>query len=257
VYLCPTRQLVNQVAEQANDQYGLRVDAFVGSAAQYDASAKSAYQSADRLAVTTYSSLFNSNPYFKNAHLLLLDDAHAADNYISETWSLRISRTDEDHKSLHAALAALLRPVIGSVNHSRLIGDWAGISDYLADKDRRKHLDPELQAEIEFGVQQSRDTPEGKFVEYLNLFLANDDEWEEANEQIIALRAEAEKEPFPARDVLAETVPTEIDYQTALWQGDYEDALGYAETVIGRLVAPDLRGYRALWHYLAGSAPAC
>jgi replicative superfamily II helicase len=52
VYLCPTRQLVNQVAEQANDQYGLRVDAFVGSAAQYDASAKSAYQSADRLAVT-------------------------------------------------------------------------------------------------------------------------------------------------------------------------------------------------------------
>jgi replicative superfamily II helicase len=29
VYLCPTRQLVHQVTQQAKEQYGLRVNAFV------------------------------------------------------------------------------------------------------------------------------------------------------------------------------------------------------------------------------------
>src|SRR4051812_5819567 len=31
LYLCPTRQLVHQVAAQASDQYGIHVEAFVGS----------------------------------------------------------------------------------------------------------------------------------------------------------------------------------------------------------------------------------
>jgi hypothetical protein len=53
---------------------------------------------------------------------------------------------------------------------------------------------------------------------------------------------------------LNDVVAREIDYQARLWQGAYEDALGFAEQVLGGLTAPELRGYRALWHYLAGSA---
>ena len=41
VYLCPTRQLVNQVAEQATGKYGMDVHAFTGSRAHYDAQARS------------------------------------------------------------------------------------------------------------------------------------------------------------------------------------------------------------------------
>ena len=46
----------------------------------------------------------------------------------------------------------------------------------------------------------------------------------------------------------------EIDFQKRLWQGDYAAALGCAESVLGGLNDTALRGYRALWHYFAGSA---
>ena len=49
-------------------------------------------------------------------------------------------------------------------------------------------------------------------------------------------------------------VAYEIEFQMSLWQGDYEAALDCAERVLGGLTEPPLRGYRALWHYLAGSA---
>ena len=42
VYLCPTRQLVNQVVGQARDQYGLMVNGFTGGKRDYDPQAKAA-----------------------------------------------------------------------------------------------------------------------------------------------------------------------------------------------------------------------
>lgn len=53
VYLCPTRQLVNQVAEEAMTKYGLTVEAFTGKAKDYTPEAKSAYMNGERVAVTT------------------------------------------------------------------------------------------------------------------------------------------------------------------------------------------------------------
>ena len=40
VYLSPTRQLVNQIVEQAEEKYGLTVLRFTGSARDYDQTAK-------------------------------------------------------------------------------------------------------------------------------------------------------------------------------------------------------------------------
>lgn len=56
VYLCPTRQLVNQVAEEAMTKYGLTVETFTGKAKDYTPEAKSAYMNGERVAVTTYNS---------------------------------------------------------------------------------------------------------------------------------------------------------------------------------------------------------
>jgi len=70
VYLCPTIQLVNQVVDQACNDYGIEVEAFTGSARDYSAGAKMRYNSSQRIAVTTYSSLFNSNPFFDDPHLI-------------------------------------------------------------------------------------------------------------------------------------------------------------------------------------------
>jgi replicative superfamily II helicase len=47
VYLCPTRQLVNQVVDQATGSYGLTVNGFTGRIRDYDPRAKASYNNAD------------------------------------------------------------------------------------------------------------------------------------------------------------------------------------------------------------------
>jgi len=86
VYLCPTKQLVNQVTEQAEEKYGLTVLGFIGRVRDYDPTSKAEYRNADRIAVTTYSSLFNTNPFFDDADVVIVDDAHAAEGYIAALW---------------------------------------------------------------------------------------------------------------------------------------------------------------------------
>lgn len=72
------------------------------------------------MAVTTYSSLFNTNPFFDDADALIVDDVHAAENYISDLWSLRVSASTPRHSSLHAALLGAIKPVLDSNDPARL-----------------------------------------------------------------------------------------------------------------------------------------
>lgn len=524
VYLCPTKQLVHQVGEQAEEKYGLFVVQFTGAIKTYDQSAKSDYRTGSKIAITTYSSLFNTNPFFNDADVVVVDDAHAAENYIAALWSLRIEQGNQKHQALHAALCNVLRPRIDSTTYARLTGqlsdtaahDWmnklptpifadlvpqivplfethaeaaelqhpwkmmaerlpachcylspreifirplipptwahspfesprqrifmsatlgsggdlerltgrkkitristpdgwdrqgvgrrffifpsmslkereegdlacelmrrAGRSlvltpsdrvqekvatrvrsdlqypvftaddietskkafvatpkavavvanrydgidfpgdecrllfvegfpramnlqekflmskmaasllfndriqtrvlqaigrctrsledysavvvggeelpDYLADVRRLRFLHPELQAEIRFGIDQSRNLSPAEFVENFTLFLNNGPEWEEVNQQIVRDRNHATQERFPAMDELGSVVGDEVEYQQFMWQGDYAAAFESATKVLGGLSHPELRGYRALWHYTAGSAAA-
>ena len=127
VYLCPTRQLVNQVVEQSEEILRLDRARLHGADHSYDPNARAEYQSADRIAVTTYSALFNTNPFFDAPQIIIVDDAHAAENYIAALWSLRIERTS--HPSLHSAIAGLLKPCLDSSNFSRLCGKIDDLSD--------------------------------------------------------------------------------------------------------------------------------
>ena len=131
VYLCPTRQLVNQVVAQATGQYGLSVHGFTGSKADYDPTAKAEYQSGARLAVTNYSSLFNTSPFFESPDLIIADDAHAAENYISSMWSVRIERHNPQHASLHQPLSeGILKRLLDATDYARLMGQ---LDDNLSD----------------------------------------------------------------------------------------------------------------------------
>lgn len=522
VYLCPTRQLVNQVVEQAEGKYGLTIRGFTGRHRDYNPTAKAEYHNADRIAVTTYSSLFNISPFFNNADVLILDDAHVAENYIAKLWTLRVERSNPEHRILHQALSNVIKFRIDPTNLTRLSGRWESFVDrawvdkistpdfvemaneiievldvhvrntpleytwsilrdrlhachmylssqdilirplipptwshapfcdpkqriymsatlgsggdlerqtgrkninrlvvpdgwdrqgvgrrffifpemsldedeviqlrhnlmqaagrslvlvpsedkrtliakniddnlnfptfsaqdienskapfissdnavaivanrydgidfpgeecrllyieglpkavnsqerflmarmgasvlfnerlqirvlqaigrctrsledysavvvsgeeltnYLADRHRRKYLHPELQAEIDFGIEQSKKTSLHDINENFDTFLDNGKEWEDVNQYIVALRKNKNREIFPAVEDLSNVVNAEIEFQKRLWQGDYEDALGYADRVLGGLVSHELRGYRALWHYLAGCA---
>lgn len=522
VYLCPTRQLVHQVFEQAEEKYGLSVAQFTGAIRTYDQSAKADYSTRNKIAVTTYSSLFNTRPFFNDADVVIVDDAHAAENYIASLWSLRIEPSNPKHQDLHAALCRVLKAHIDPTCHARLMGqaddaaahDWlsklptpkfatlvpqivpvfelhaeaadlqyqwqmlaehllachcylsareilirplipptwahapfesprqrifmsatlgsggdlerltgrkkikrvaipegwdrqgvgrrffifpsmslreneegelacelmrrAGRSlvltpseraqertierireqlphkvftandienskqpfvatpdavavvanrydgidfpgdecrllfvegfpramnlqekflmsrmmatllfsdriqtrvlqaigrctrsledysavvvcgedlpDYLADMRRLKFLHPELQAEIRFGLEQSQRTSMADFLDNFSLFLRNGPEWEDVNQQIVRDRNASTQERFPAMDELAAAVDDEITYQQCMWQGDFVAAFESAIKVLGSLNHPELRGYRALWHYAAGSA---
>lgn len=522
VYLCPTRQLVHQVVNQAEERYGMSVATFVGKQRDFSPADKADYQQADKIAVTTYSGLFNTNSYFNNADIIVLDDAHAAENYIASYWSLRIERAELATAALHQALCNLLAPHLSVANLTRLRGSWedvvdrtwvdmlpaptlhaiknelieildvhtagtdlqypwsllrnhidachvylssqdilirpllpptfshapfctakqriymsatlgaggdlerlmgrknihrlpaprgwdtqgvgrrffifpemslsggdvselrlnlmkrAGRSvvlvpsnpladtiskkvtdgigfpifraediehsknkfvasskavaivanrydgvdfsgdecrllfidglpkamnsqerflmsrmgantlyneriqtrvvqaigrctrsledysavviagddlpDYLSDIRRRKFFHPELQAEIDFGVRQSKDTDAKNILENFDIFLENGKDWENANRTIVETRRKMQQETLPAIANLQNAVGWEIDYQTTLWRGDHSAAVGFAERVLGTLTVPDVRGYRALWHYLAGSA---
>jgi len=522
VYLCPTRQLVYQVAEQANEKYGLSVATFVGRQRNFLPADRTDYLQAEKIAITTYSSLFNTNPFFDQADVIFVDDAHASENYIASHWTLRVGRLDERYTALHQALCNAFTPYLTPTDLSRLRGVWedvvdrtwveklatptltllapqiveildahtqdsdlaypwslirghldachiylssqeilirpllpptfshpafenakqriymsatlgaggdlerltgrksitrlpapdgwdtqgvgrrffifpemsltpdqtvelrkelmqrAGRSvvlvpsdraaeaiaeeigqnlkypvfhasdieeskadfvssqqavavvanrydgidfagdecrllfieglpkamnaqerflmtrmaanalyneriqtrvvqaigrctrsledysavvvsgeelpDYLADLRRRPFFHPELQAEITFGAHQSKDTELADLVENFEIFLENDRDWEYVNRQILDERDRAQQQFLPAIRELEKAVGAEIDYQTALWRHDYDGAIAAADRVLGTLESPDLRGYRALWNYLAGSA---
>jgi Rad3-related DNA helicase len=127
VYLCPTRQLVNQVAEEATAKYGMTVEPFTGRITNYTPDAKASYEAGDRIAVTTYSSLFNTNPFFGNPEIIIVDDAHAAENYIANYWTVRISRSDD--AMLFNAIAGVLKRSLAESNYARLVGPIRSVED--------------------------------------------------------------------------------------------------------------------------------
>ena len=522
VYLCPTRQLVNQVAEEASAKYGLSIEAFTGAITGYSPAAKAAYQDGNKVAVTTYSSLFNTNPFFEDPEIVIVDDAHAAENYIAAQWTLSMSRLDPRTMILHSAVAGVLKQAITPRNYGRVMGTardvddaswvdklpshllanladelrstisanvgsskeryawksltsylhacqlymsateimirplipptWShapfagakqrifmsatlgaggdlerltgrpnilrlpipegwdrqgigrrffvfpekslsedetaalrhslmraagrslvltprkesaaeirddvtkalgfpvfdadaleitktafvaskqavavianrydgidfpdddcrllfveglpkatnlqerflmtrmganllfndrvqtrvmqavgrctrGLNDfsavvvtgedlpaYLADRKRRSHFHPELQAEIEFGILQSTETTAQGIEENFRIFLEHDDAWQDANDGILEVRNAASQEVFPAMNELAGVVSKEIEWQTAVWNEDYVRANDAARDVLAGLNDSRLRGYRALWFYLAGSS---
>lgn len=129
VFLCPTKQLVNQAAEQAANKYGLDVVSFTGSKRNYSQSDVAEYRQGQKVAITTYSSLFNTNPFFNDADVIIIDDAHAAENYVGKLWSIELTTDEKDHRSLHSAISNILKPYIGSLDFSILNGDTRALSD--------------------------------------------------------------------------------------------------------------------------------
>ncbi len=118
--LCPTKQLVNQVVEQANDKYGIKVNGFTGSGKHYDHAAIAEYHSGERVAVTTYSSLFNTNPVFNDANIIIFDDAHASEQYISKMWSMTV-RNHENERPLYDSIVDVLKDAMQHNDYQRLI----------------------------------------------------------------------------------------------------------------------------------------
>lgn len=128
VYLCPTRQLVKQVVAQSMPKYGIKTTAFIGSQKEYLPSDRADYLNGNTIAVTTYSALFNTNSFFSQANVIILDDAHASENYIASFWSVSISRTE--NKDVYLALLSILKSCIPAAQYERYILETPGEHDF-------------------------------------------------------------------------------------------------------------------------------
>jgi hypothetical protein len=146
VYLCPTKQLVNQTVTQALHQYGIDVVDLSGSKKKFAPTDKTAYITGEKVAVSTYSGLFNTHPFFEDPDLIIIDDAHAAENYIANMWSLEIAAGTP----LHSALAGFFHPHLDPQDHSRLTGDWVG----AADSNWIEKLSTPLVSKLETGISE-------------------------------------------------------------------------------------------------------
>jgi len=124
IYLCPTSQLAHQTHLQATLSHKIGTALFVGSRAKHNVSEKSHYELGKKIAITNFSSLFNTNTAFHNPDTIIIDDAHSAENYVSKMWTVEIKSTDEETKTLFEQLTIVLKPHISNMSYHRLCGDW-------------------------------------------------------------------------------------------------------------------------------------
>lgn len=131
VFLCPTKQLCFQVNEQAR-RYGIKTALLVGSQSKYNPALFYDYQQGKAIAITTYSGVFNTNPRINDPEVIICDDAHAADNYIADLWTLSISRST--HKDLYMSLYRALESIIPDhMAHKIETGGSSRFDEYSVD----------------------------------------------------------------------------------------------------------------------------
>ncbi len=106
LYLCPTKQLAQQVLDHAK-ALGVPAVSLAGTWTQVASEAKNNYYSGEAIGVASYSSMFNSNPQVGTPAILILDDIHAAGEQIAAPWSLVVDR--EYQRELFDAMVGVIR----------------------------------------------------------------------------------------------------------------------------------------------------
>ncbi|WP_431302158.1 DEAD/DEAH box helicase [Sediminicoccus sp. BL-A-41-H5] len=127
LFLVPTRQLAFQVANEAREKYDIRVFPLIGKKNQFPPDQQSAWEASDAVVVTTYQGLFNVNPAFRDPQVIIVDDAHAAENNFASYWSLSVKKID--HPNLWKGLVSLLSGNLRKIDQKRMLESSRYIDD--------------------------------------------------------------------------------------------------------------------------------
>ena len=165
----------------------------------------------------------------------------------------------------------ILTRIIQSVGRcTRNAGDYSvvcvmgdSIQNRLIKPNNQKKFQPELRAEIEFGLDNSKDDDTGSnstlldsIKENVYHFLKRDDAWEIAENGIVRLRDnymdEVDEVEEDIHNKLRSSAAYELDFQYYMWKGDYKSAFNSVVSIVSKLKAHSLNGYRAFWSYMAG-----
>jgi hypothetical protein len=190
-----------------------------------------------------------------DCRLLVLDGLPVAVNILERFLHQRLAAT--------ALLGERMRTRFtqGVGRATRGEGDWCAVLvgsreayDFCARGEVRSLLHPELQGELTFGLEQSRERTAQAYLDLLAVLLEHGEDWQDAEYEIRELRDQAIRAVDPAAEALAAAVVHEVDFTYAMWSGDYPRASELAANVADTLSGPTVASYRAWWLYQAGSA---
>jgi len=125
--------------------------------------------------------------------------------------------------------------------------------DFCANKSNNSEMHPELQAELEFGISHSNVDKITHLSELIDLFFKQGDEWKGAEDNIIQIREELEKQIDKQTEILFKIVEDEVGYQYEIWRNNFEGALKHSRNIIDNLSSGKFKGYMGLWYYFAGN----
>ncbi|MCH8149547.1 MAG: hypothetical protein IH987_16440, partial [Planctomycetes bacterium] len=123
------------------------------------------------------------------------------------------------------------------------------LSDFILKSEHRSLLHPELQAELDFGIDNSKDRCPTDFDALITVFLGQTDAWNDAEANITERRDAKRQATDSDSAALSNAVNHEVRYSYAIWAGRYEDALIHSQAAADALNNPGVQGYRAWWYY--------
>ena len=131
-----------------------------------------------------------------------------------------------------------------------IVGD--DLVKWLYTRANCKTLHPELQAEIEFGLDNSVDRELPEFEQIIKSFFDQDDDWASATEDIIERRNEARVSEDDFAEALQKSSFHEIQYTYLTWNNDFNEAYKAASAAVEALSGgKELKPYRCFWHYMS------
>lgn len=162
----------------------------------------------------------------------------------------------------NAALAERLRTRIvqGAGRCTRGPNDYAvvvvlgsDIMKYFSRPENLKALEPELQAEVEFGWQNSRGTDPDEIIENVGVFLEHGADWSKQGEPMVAeFRQDAVKFEAPGTDALGKAAALEVEAWQLAFGCDWIGASEKMQEAVPHVGPEATRGYRGLLLYIAG-----
>ncbi|MFE3444952.1 DEAD/DEAH box helicase [Nocardia sp. NPDC059180] len=162
----------------------------------------------------------------------------------------------------NAALAERLRTRIvqgvgrctrGPNDYAVVVVLGSDITKYFSRPDNLRALEPDLQAEVEFGWQNSKGTDPDEVISNVETFLAHGTEWREQGEPMVAeFRQEAVKVVSPAADALGRAAALEVEAWQLAFTGDWIGGSEKLQAAVPHVGPAATRGYRGLLLYIAG-----
>lgn len=127
------------------------------------------------------------------------------------------------------------------------------IVKYFARSKNRQALEPELQAEVEFGWENSKEADRDEVIENIKIFLEHGDDWRERGEPKMAeYRQDAVKAKLSETEALGKAAVLEVEAWQMAFKSDWIHASEKLQEAVLQINSDETKGYQGLLLYLAG-----